>query len=329
MLAILLVEQSLHLLYHALCWGANLLSGLSVAFSLPEVFSPPGQQQISTVEFDQFVRRLEGEMVRLHTELDRMQDREKTLANIETNTGGEMEDGTSSTTRIENNMEHLRLMFHEYRDATDTIRSENFSKLRETLESLTSRLTELESSNVTAQDVERKVAAIRQEVKDWREKSDSNPVQAQLRDVFEKYSDFPQLKSSIREIEEKTEKLKLDLESKLKDTSREVKQEELTERPDWASSQLGASISIGPDTVPYLLAPQTEIKVFGVSVWRRQPQVNNIIDRPYSGHCWAFSGTQGSLLLNISRPITLQTILMDHHNSASSPRRLTITDVSR
>ena len=117
-LAILLAEQSLHLLYHALCWGANLLSGLRVvAFSLPEVFSPPGQQQISSLEFDQFVRRVEGEMVRLHTELERMQDREKTLANIETNTGGEMEDGTSSTARIENNMEDLRLMFHEYRDA--------------------------------------------------------------------------------------------------------------------------------------------------------------------------------------------------------------------
>ena len=329
-LAILLAEQSLHLLYLALCWAANLLSGLRMmAFSLPEVFSPPSQQQISSVEFDQFVRRVEAEMVRLHTELDRMKDREKTLGNAETNTGGEVEEKTSTTTRIENNMEELRVMFQEYQDATESVRSENFSKLRETIESLASRLTELESSNVTAQEVERKVAAIRQEVQDWREKTDTSPVQAQLQDVFEKFSDFPQLKSSIRELDEKTEKLKVDLESKLTDPSRAVKEEELTERPDWASSQLGAAISVGPDTLPYLLAPQTEITVFGVSVWRRQTRVNTIIERPYSGHCWAFSGTQGSLLLNISRPLTLQTILMDHHNSPSSPRRVTITDVSR
>ena len=60
----------------------------------------------------------------------------------------------------------------------------------ETIDSLASRLTELESSNVTALDVERQVAAIRQEVKAWSEKTylDSSSVQAQLQDVFEKYS---------------------------------------------------------------------------------------------------------------------------------------------
>ena len=189
-LAILLAEQSLHLLFHALCWGANILSGLRmVAFSLPEVFSPPGQQQISSVEFDQFVRRVEEEMVRLHNELDRMKDREKSEAHVEIKTGGEVEDKTTST-RIEDRMEELRLMFHEKRDATESIRSENLSKLMETIDSLASRLTELESSNVTALESERNVAAIRQEVKDWSEKTylDSSSVQAQLQDVFEKYS---------------------------------------------------------------------------------------------------------------------------------------------
>ena len=137
------------------------------------------------------------------------------------------------------------------------------------------------------------------------------------------------MKSSIKELGEKTDKLKLDLESKLKDPSREVNQEELRERDDWASSELGASISVGPDTAPSLLAPQPELTVFGVSVWRRQTQVNSIIHRPHSGGCWYFSGSQGSVVLNISKPINLDTVLMDHHNSPSSPRRVAITDLSR
>ena len=105
MLAILLAEQSLHLVYHGLCWGANLLSGLRlVAFSLPEVFSPPHQDQISSVEFDQFVQRVEMEMVRLHSELDRIREREKSLENVEINTRGGVEqveeETTTTTTRV-------------------------------------------------------------------------------------------------------------------------------------------------------------------------------------------------------------------------------------
>ena len=333
--AILLAEQSLHLLYYGLCWGANLLSGLRlVAFSLPEAFSPESQQQISSGEFDQFVKRVELEMVGLHSELDRIKEREKSLENVQINTREEEqaeEKTTTTTTRIEDNVEELRLKLEEYQDSTESIRSENLSKLRETMESLARRLTELESSNVTAQEVERSVAAIRQEVQDWRERTvlDSSSVQAKLQEVFEKYSDFPQLKSSIEELGEKTDKLKLDLESKLTDPSREVKQEELRERPDWASSELGASIAVGPETVPSLLAPQTEITVFGVSVWRQQTQVNNIIHRPHSGQCWYFAGSQGSVVLNISKPINLDSILMDHPNFPSSPRRVTVTDLSR
>ena len=330
--AILMAEQSLHLLYHGLCWAVNILSGLRlVAFSLPEMISAPAQQQISSVEFDTFVRRVEGEMVRLHGELDRIKLREKTLENVEISRRAEGE--LVEDTRLEDNMEELRLMFGEYQDATESARSEKFSQLSETLASLASRLTELESSNVTARELERNVASIRQEVQDWREKTDlvSSSVENQLQDVFEKYSDFPQLKSSIRELDEKTENLRLELESKLKDPSGEVKQkEEITERPDWASSELGAAVSVGPDTRPALLAPpQSEITVFGVSVWRRQTLVTNIIHRPHSGHCWYFAGSRGSILLNISRPINLDTILMDHYSSPSSPRRMTITDLSR
>ena len=99
--AILLAEQSLHLLYHGLCWGANLLSGLRlVAFSLPEAFSPESQQQISSGEFDQFVKRVELEMVRLHTELDRIKEREKSLENIKINKKEEeqAEEKTTPTT---------------------------------------------------------------------------------------------------------------------------------------------------------------------------------------------------------------------------------------
>ena len=333
--AILLAEQSLHLLYHGLCWTTNILAGLRlVAFSLPEAFSAVDQQQhqISSGEFDQFVKRVEVEMLRLHSELDRIKDREKSLENVDINKRGEVEQTEDkTTTRIEDNVEELRLKLQEYQDSTESIRSENLSKLRETMESLARRLTELESSNVTAQEVERSVAAIRQEVQDWREKTvlDSSSVQAKLQEVFEKYSDFPQLKSSIEELGEKTDKLKLDLESKLTDPSREVKQEELRERTDWASSELGASIAVGPETTPSLLAPQTEITVFGVSVWRQQTQVNNIIHRPHSGQCWYFAGSQGSVVLNISKPINLDSILMDHPNFPSSPRRVTVTDLSR
>ena len=144
--AILMAEQSLHLLYHGLCWAANILSGLRlVAFSLPEMISAPAQQQISSVEFDTFVRRVEGEMVRLHGELDRIKLREKTLENVEISRRAEGE--LVEDTRLEDNMEELRLMFGEYQDATESVRSEKFSQLSETLASLASRLTELESSN--------------------------------------------------------------------------------------------------------------------------------------------------------------------------------------
>jgi len=250
----------------------------------------------------------------------------------EINTRVEGDKGDDKTTAmIEDNVEKLKQMFLDYQDSTESIHSENLSKLRETIQSLAERLTQVESSNVTALEMERNVAAIRQEVQNWRDKTDldSGAVQQQLQDVSKKYSDFPQLKSAMKELNEKTEKLKLDLESKLSDPSREVKEEELGERLDWASSELGAKISAGADTEPFLLAPQTEITLFGVSVWRQHTRVNNIIDRPHSGHCWYFSGSQGSLVLNISRPINLDTILMDHHNSPSSPRRVIITDVSR
>jgi len=324
-LAILLAEQSLHLLYFSLCWATNLMAGLRlVAFSLPEIFSPQVQQpEMSSVKLEEFMTRVQSEMVRLDSELGRLRDKEKNLENDETT---RVDDDTY---RIE--VEKLKVIFQEYQN-TESIRSKDVTKLGGTFDSLTRRLEELEWSNVTLT-LEKTLDDIRQQLVDWRSKTetDSGFVKKQLKEVFDKYSDLPKLEESIKELDEKTTQLKLELERKEQrtDRSQEANQVELAERLDWASAELGARISVGEKTRPYLGSPQTEIAVFGLTVWRQFSPLSSITRRPHPGHCWSFSGSRGSVVLNTSKPINLDTVLMDHPNSVASPRLVTITDLSR
>ena len=329
---LLLAEQSLHLFYFSLCWTSNLLSSLrTVAFTLPEVFSTP-HQEISSDSLEQFVSRVEAEMDRMNTELNLIREKERSFEDIETIRRGESSEDDSSRRELEN----MKRMFEEYQNI-ESLRSEDVSKLKGSLESFARKLHSLESSNVTATaafTVEKSLEDVKMELLEWRRKTEaeSSLVQEQLKIVSEKYAaDLPHLEQSIKDLSVLTTNLKLDLERQEGQTQRGHGESHgnVTERLDWASSQLGCSISAGADTKPYLETPRTEMTVFGVSVWRQFTPVSSITHRPHSGHCWAFTGKRGSVSLNTSRPISLHSIVMEHPNSPASPRWITVTDLSR
>ena len=332
-LAILVAEQSLYLVYMFLCWSANLLAGVrTVAFSLPEVISSPAVSQSHSLQMEQFTSRVEAELGRMRTEIDLFKNREE---NVENDEKMKSEEWSGDDVRDDDNsrreLEKLKMMFQEYQDS-ESVRNKDVNKLRGTFESLARRLEELESEHGstntnTTLTLENTLNDVRQELLHWKKRTenDSGFVQKQLKDVLDKYAQIPNLEESIRDLNDRTSKLKLDMNRREQLTEPETERE----RVDWASSELGSSISPGTDTAPYLGAPETELTVFGVSVWRKFSPLSSVTRRPHSGHCWAFTGHSGSLVLNTSRPVSLDAILMEHPNSPAAPRHVTVTDLSR
>merc|ERR1719391_195897 len=146
----------------------------------------------------------------------------------------------------------MKRMFEEYQNI-ESLRSEDVSKLKGSLESFARKLHSLESSNVTATaafTVEKSLEDVKMELLEWRRKTEaeSSLVQEQLKIVSEKYAaDLPHLEQSIKDLSVLTTKLKLDLERQEGQTHRGHGESHgnVTERLDWASSQLGCSISAG------------------------------------------------------------------------------------
>ena len=98
---------------------------------------------------------------------------------------------------------------------------------------------------------------------------------------------------------------------------------------DWASSSLGAEVVATSDTkVPpgYI---SSGLKLFGLRIWSRKPSPGLIIQRPHSGDCWPFSGTSGTLIFKLGRPVAIEKIAVQQVSSISSPKMISVWDHER
>ena len=141
---------------------------------------------------------------------------------------------------------------------------------------------------------------------------------ANISSVMEKYSDslsqklHSQIKTEVTSaLEEKHDKKQTD------------------DFVDWASSSLGADVAPTPDTKVPQGHSVSGLKIFGLRIWSRKPSPGLIIQRPHSGDCWPFSGTSGTLIFKLGRPVTITKIAVQQVPSISSPKTISVWDHQR
>ena len=98
---------------------------------------------------------------------------------------------------------------------------------------------------------------------------------------------------------------------------------------DWASSSLGAVVATTPDTKVPQGHPSSGLKIFGLRIWSRKPSPGLIIQRPHSGDCFPFSGTSGTLIFKLGRPVTIKKIAVQQVTAISSPKIISVWDHQR
>ena len=98
---------------------------------------------------------------------------------------------------------------------------------------------------------------------------------------------------------------------------------------DWASSSLGAVVATTPDTKVPQGHPSSGLKLFGLRIWSRKPSPGLIIQRPHSGDCFPFSGTSGTLIFKLGRPVTIKKIAVQQVTAISSPKIISVWDHQR
>ena len=98
---------------------------------------------------------------------------------------------------------------------------------------------------------------------------------------------------------------------------------------DWASDKLGTRIAPTPDTKTHPEAATSSLRLFGLTVWRQRTIPEVIIQRPHSGVCWPFSGTSGSFIFKLPKPVLLNKIVTHHSPMLSSPRDISVWDQER
>lgn len=141
---------------------------------------------------------------------------------------------------------------------------------------------------------------------------------ANISSAMEKYSDslsqnlFSQIQTQVK--------------SALEEKDRKTETDGLV---DWASSTLGAEVAVTPDTKVPLGHSSSGLKLFGLRIWSRKPSPGLIIQRPHSGDCWPFSGTSGTLIFKLSRPVTIKKIAVQQVASISSPKIISVWDHQR
>ena len=119
------------------------------------------------------------------------------------------------------------------------------------------------------------------------------------------------------------------VETLLQNRSTSNKDEEDKNVVDWANDHLGTMISPTPDTKNHPGASTSSLRLFGLTIWRQRTLPEVIIQRPHSGECWPFSGTSGSLIFKLPRPILLNKIVTLHSPMLSSPRDISVWDHDR
>ena len=98
---------------------------------------------------------------------------------------------------------------------------------------------------------------------------------------------------------------------------------------DWASSSLGAVVAATPDTKVPQGHSSSGLKLFGLRIWSRKPSPGLIIQRPHSGDCFPFSGTSGTLIFKLGRPVTIKKIAVQQVPAISSPKIISVWDHQR
>ena len=141
---------------------------------------------------------------------------------------------------------------------------------------------------------------------------------ANISSVMEEYSD-----SLSRNLESQVQtqvKAALKENDLRKDTGRLV---------DWASAALGAEVAPTPDTRSPHAYSMSGLKLFGLRIWSRKPSPGLIIQRPHSGDCWPFSGTSGTLIFKLKRPVTLKKLAVQQIPSIAAPKTISVWDHER
>ena len=368
-LMLLIAEQCVYYAYLLLCYSANSLSGArAVFFSVPEIvsFESQGKQGALTLsDMEKFKSKVESEMDSLRHSITLIQegtsdDSSRTGLGGLTGNLDIMEHLIKIKEDLDNQkIEHMKLVrLHDHQ-------IENRIDLEKKITKLTNEMKYNDPTIETNAEIgkEMEMNTLREEIDSLKvaieseDKRLNNSITAEeiflmvsekfpgLSTVGEKFDNFEMRTNRLEEklnsganissaMEKYSDSLSQNLFSKIQTQVKLALEEKdmKTETDgfvDWASSTLGAEVAITPDTKVPLGHSSSGLKLFGLRIWSRKPSPGLIIQRPHSGDCWPFSGTSGTLIFKLSRPVTIKKIAVQQVPSISSPKIISVWDHQR
>ena len=368
-LMLLIAEQCVYYAYLILCYSANSLAGArAVFFSVPEIvsFESQGKQgEFILSDMEKFKSKVESEMDSLKQSIRLIQegtsdDSSRTGLGGFTGNLDIMEHLIKIKEDLDNQkIEHMKLLrLHDHQIENRIDLEKKLTKLTNemkyndpTIETNSEIGKEMEMNTLRAEIDSLKVA-IESEDKRLNNSITTEEIFLMVSEKFpvlstvgEKFDNFEMRTNRLEEklnsganissvMEKYSDSLSQNLFSKIQTQVKSALEEKdrKTETDgfvDWASSTLGAEVAVTPDTKVPLGYSSSGLKLFGLRIWSRKPSPEVIIQRPHSGDCWPFSGTSGTLIFKLSRPVTIQKIAVQQVPSISSPKIISVWDHQR
>ena len=367
-LMLLMAEQCVYYSYLLLCYFANLLSGTrAMFFSVPEIVSFESkveQGEIILSEIENFKSKVRSEMDSLRHSMRLIHLESKNGSHTKTESGNLdiIEDMIKIKKDLDTQrIEHMKLLkLHDHQNQFRNDLEKKITKL-ELANEMQNNNPLIETNSNIGKEIE--METLRTEIDNLRvaieseDKRLNNSITAEeillmvsekfpgLSTVGEKFENFETRTNRLEEklnsganissvMEKYSNSLSQNLHSQIKTQVTSALEEKDNKKEtdifvDWASSSLGADVAPTPDTKVPQGHSVSGLKLFGLRIWSRKPSPGLITQRPHSGDCWPFSGTSGTLIFRLGRPVTITKIAVQQVPSISSPKTISVWDHQR
>ena len=368
-LMLLMAEQCVYYAHLLLCYSTNTLAGAgarAVFFSVPEIVSfeskvEQGELILSEIEnFQNFKSKVRSEMDSLRQSMRLIHDSSHTKTE-----SGDL-DIIEDLIKIKKDLdtqriEHMKLLkLHDHQNQFRNDLEKKITKL-ELANEMQNNHPLIETNSSIGKEIE--METLRTEIDNLKvaieseDKRLNNSITAEeillmvsekfpgLSTVGEKFENFETRTNRLEEklnsganissvMEKYSDSLSQKLHSLIKTQVTSALEEKDKKKEtdifvDWASSSLGADVAPTPDTKVPQGHSISGLKLFGLRIWSRKPSPGLITQRPHSGDCWPFSGTSGTLIFRLGRPVTITKIAVQQVPSISSPKTISVWDHQR